>query len=61
MKKKLNKKITMVLFAKKILFVRFLLNIFKESALGRFFHRGAMSVYISVYLSIYLSICPLFM
>ena len=29
-------------------------SIFKESALGRFFHRVAMSVYISIYLSIYL-------
>ena len=31
--------------------------IFKESALGRFFHRVAMSVY----LSLCLSVCPLFM
>ena len=27
------------------------LNIFKESALGRFFHRVAMSVYVFIYLS----------
>ena len=41
--------------------VRSFINIFKESALGRFFHRVAMSVYISVYISIYISVCPLFM
>ena len=29
-------------------------TLFKESALGRFFHRVAMSVYISIYLYIYI-------
>ena len=32
------------------------LGIFKESALGRFFHRVAMSVYVYIYLSIFLSV-----
>ena len=32
-------------------------SVFKESALGRFFHRVAMSVYVFMYLSV----CPLFM
>ena len=30
-------------------------RIFKESALGRFFHRVAMSVYIYIYISVYMS------
>ena len=37
----------------------FVFLVFKELALGRFFHRVAISVYISIY--IYISVCPLFM